>query len=97
MREKVKQLCREQGKTLAELANDIGILPESMSRAIGGNPRLSTIQNIAKALHVPVAELFTNPEGEGELYGFMVVKGKPVQIRSVEDLERCIQGVKHSL
>lgn len=56
---RVKELCSEQGITLKELSEKIGIKPESLSRALSGNPQLSTLENIAKALGVGVAELLT--------------------------------------
>lgn len=56
---RVKELCAERGITLKELSERIGIKPESLSRALNGNPQLSTLENIAKALGVGVAELLT--------------------------------------
>lgn len=56
---RVKELCAEQGITLKELSEKMGIKPESLSRALNGNPQLSTLENIAKALKVGVAELLT--------------------------------------
>lgn len=58
---RVKYLCTKQGMTLKKLAERMEIKPESLSRAINGNPQLSTLENIAKALEVDVADLF----GEG--------------------------------
>lgn len=56
---RVKELCTEQGITLKELSEKMRIKPESLSRALNGNPQLSTLENIAKALGVGVAELLT--------------------------------------
>lgn len=55
----VKNLCQERGMTLKELAEKMGIKPESLSRALNGNPQLSTLENIANALGVEVADLLT--------------------------------------
>lgn len=56
---RVKELCSERSMTLKELAEQMGIKPESLSRALNGNPHLSTLTNIANALNVGVAELLT--------------------------------------
>ncbi len=56
---RVKELCSEQGITLKQLAEKMAIKPESLSRALNGNPHLSTMENIANALGVGVAELLT--------------------------------------
>ena len=56
---RVKEICQYKGITLRQLAEKVGVSPESISRAIGekGNPTLSTMKNIADALGVSVAHL----------------------------------------
>lgn len=56
---RVKELCSERGITLKVLAEKMDIKPESLSRALNGNPHLSTLQNIANALEIGVAVLLT--------------------------------------
>jgi DNA-binding phage protein len=48
--------------TLKDLAEKIGIARESLTRALDGNPTLSTIQGIATALEVNITDLFEQPE-----------------------------------
>ena len=55
----VKSLCKKQEITMKELAERMMIAPESLSRAINGNPQLSTIMKIAECLKVEVADLFS--------------------------------------
>ena len=55
----VKLLCKRQGITMKELAERMMVAPESLSRAINGNPQLSTIMKIAECLKVEVADLFS--------------------------------------
>lgn len=74
---RVKELCTEQGITLKVLSEKMDIKPESLSRALSGNPQLSTLGNISKALGVGVAELLTGGRSYEPLtYDFtaMVVK-----------------------
>lgn len=61
---KVKELCAERGITIKQLAEKMKIAPESLSRAINGNPQLSTIRKIAEALGVSVIDLFDRSEDE---------------------------------
>ena len=56
----VKELCRIQGITLKELAQRIGIAPESLSRTLSGNPQLSTLEAIASNLDVNLSDLFAS-------------------------------------
>lgn len=55
---RVKEVCKEKGITITQLAEILGIKQESLSRAINGNPTLDTLQKIANALNVPVSALF---------------------------------------
>ena len=57
---KVKNLCSSQNMTLKDLANKMEIAPESLSRALNGNPQLSTLESIAKKLGVNLSDLFAS-------------------------------------
>lgn len=88
---RVKELCSEQGITLKELSEKMGIKPESLSRALNGNPQLSTLENIAKALEVGVAELLTGGRSYEPLtsdFTALVVKdGKTYLFHSESELK----------
>ena len=55
---RVKELCKEKGLQMQELADKLGITRITLTRNISGNPTISTLENIAAALGVPVPELF---------------------------------------
>ncbi|MBD5317698.1 MAG: helix-turn-helix transcriptional regulator [Bacteroides sp.] len=88
---RVKELCSERGLTLKELAERMGIKPESLSRALNGNPHLSTLQNIANTLGVGVAELLTcgrSHEPLTSVFTAMVVRnGETYLFHSESDLK----------
>ena len=88
---RVKELCSEQGITLKELSEKMGIKPESLSRTLSGNPQLSTLENIAKALGVGVAELLTGGRSYEPLtsdFTALVVKdGKTYLFHSESELK----------
>lgn len=88
---RVKELCSERGLTLKELAEKMGIKPESLSRALGGNPQLTTLENIANALGVGVAELLNGGRSYEPLtsdFTAMVVKeGETYLFHSASDLK----------
>src|SRR5690554_3119355 len=94
IKERVKSLAKEQGKTLKDIAEYMKIAPETLSRALSGNPTLSTIQSIAGALNVNVKDLFTAEDSSEKVYGVIVVNDKPVKIRSFEDLQRLVKLTK---
>lgn len=57
---RVKGICADKGIQLKELALIMGVKPESLSRTLNGNPQLTSLENIAKALNVGVADLFAD-------------------------------------
>lgn len=64
---RVKEVCKEKGVTITQLAEILGIKQESLSRAINGNPTLDTLQKIAAALNVPVSALFDEVQPNGNI------------------------------
>ena len=55
---RVKEILKEKGIKMKELAVEIGITPESLTRALQGNPQYLTLKKIADYLSVPVKDLF---------------------------------------
>lgn len=88
---RVKEICSKHGITLKQLAETMGIKPESLSRALGGNPHLSTMKNIANALGVGVAELLTGGRSyeplTDEFTAMVVEDGKTYLFHTKSDLK----------
>ena len=81
---RVKEICKEKGITIGEVAERMNMQRESLSRAINGNPTLDTLEKIATALNVPVTELF---ESETPLYGLVSFRSKTYRINSGKSLQ----------
>ena len=66
---RVKELCKEKGILMKDLAEKkLGITPAGLSKSLGQDyPQLQTIERIANALGVDVAELFIKPSNNHEL------------------------------
>ena len=71
--ENVRRICKAQGKQMKDLANDMGIDPASLTRALNSNARLDTIQKIATALGVSMKSLF---EPLDDVEGFIRIHPK---------------------
>lgn len=82
----VRMLCRKQGITMRQLAEKMQIAPESLSRAINGNPQLSTIQSIATNLNVEVADLFKTFLDQSGLTAIVVFRGKTLVTDNINSL-----------
>lgn len=64
MESRIKELLKEKGITISDLADKIGTAQTSLSRALGenGNPTYETLNKISKALGVDMSELFKNSD-----------------------------------
>ena len=93
----VRMLCRKQGITMRQLAEKMQIAPESLSRAINGNPQLSTIQSIASNLNVEVADLFNNSLDQNDLTAIVVFREKTLVTDNINSLIDFASEIKESL
>lgn len=88
---RVKEVCKEKGVTLAEVASKIGIAQASLSKMLGGNPTIGTLEKISDALNVPITELFSTDKQD--LFGHVEYKGVVYTIKSRFDLEHLLKLV----
>lgn len=66
MEYRIKELCKERGMLVKELAQKIGITDIGLRQSLNGNPTIGTLEKIASALGVEVAELF-RPSGDTKI------------------------------
>lgn len=59
---RIKEILKEKGMTAKSLADSIGKAPQYLNNIINGGKgaSLNTLQEIADALHVPMASLFAD-------------------------------------
>lgn len=79
---KIRQLRKEQGLTLEQLAERVGVTRSFVSQVENdlSNPSIQTLRNVADALGVPLFALF-QPEPDGRV---VVRKDGRVRIRRAE-------------
>ncbi|MEG0815736.1 MAG: helix-turn-helix transcriptional regulator [Mucinivorans sp.] len=90
---RVKEICKEKGLTMEQVAQSIGIARVNLTKAINGNPTLSTLENIANALGVDITELFSR---KGAFTALIDSGGILHRFDSVEALEGFISELKTS-
>lgn len=92
---RVKEICNEKGLQMKDLAAIMKVKPESLSRTLNGNPQLSSLENIAKALNVGVADLFADKSENyvisssttpNSLHSIIVYKNKTYIADNLNDL-----------
>ena len=59
---RIKDVIKEKGMTITELADKMGINRVSLSSMVNGNPTVETLNKIADAIGCPVTELFEQPK-----------------------------------
>ena len=60
---RIKDICKEKGITLEDLAKKLGIRRTSLSQALSRNSfSTDKLNDIANALDVPIWQLFVSPE-----------------------------------
>ena len=89
MRETIKKIAKEKGKSMSRVARDLFMNLSQLSASLNGNPTLSTLQKVATSLNVEVADLFLR-----KVSGFLEYNGKIVKVRNIEDLENILNELK---
>ena len=86
---RVKTICKQQGITLRELAERMSVSPEVVTRVLSssGNPTLSTLNNMSKALDVNLYELFDDFSEDMFVRGYLEVGEEIHKINNFSDLE----------
>lgn len=90
---RIKDVCKEKGITVSQLAEKMGIKQESLSRAINGNPTLETLEKIANALGVDITQLFA-PSSSGGIIGVIRIGETNYNINSVSDLAKLLDRIE---
>ena len=90
---RIKELCKLKGMTLSDVAQKAGIARETLSRQVSGNPTLKTLTEVAKALDVPVHQLFVD---SARITGSVRIGDQLYMIDSVQDIEQVIEKIKNS-
>ncbi len=88
---KVKELCHKKGITIKQLSDKMNIAPESLSRAINGNPKLSTIRKISEVLGVSITDMFER--SEDELLAIVVCAGNTHTATTKAELKRIVDAL----
>ena len=88
---RIKELIKEKGTTIQNIADLIGVNRVTLSNSINGNPTLETLEKIANALGVPVAELFD--KSSDEVVGAVRIGRDTHVINSKEDTKKLAENL----
>lgn len=87
---RVKEILKEKGMKMYELAEKMEIAPESLTRALQRNPQYSTLKTIADTLGVSVRDLFKGDDttsSNKEMQGCIFYEGEIHTFNSRSEIE----------
>ena len=94
---RVKEILKERGMKMYELAEQMNIAPESLTRALQRNPQYSTLKTIADTLGVSVRDLFKGDDTQvsnNEMRGCIFFGGEMYTFNSREAIEDFLSSNK---
>ena len=94
---RVKEILKERGIKMKEFALQIGIKPESLTRALQGNPQYSTLKSIAENLGVSIRDLFKDAntnEVNLQMRGCIFYNNEMFTFNTRQDLEEFLKQNK---
>ena len=101
---RVKELLEERGISMQDFAASIGIVRETLTRTLKGNPRYDTLKAIADGLGMTVPELFRSNRGQNikpekqVVHGYIEIGDEIHAIRNLEQyvgLMNKVDGIVH--
>ncbi len=88
---RVKEILKERGMKMYELAKMMNIAPESLTRALQRNPQYTTLKTIADTLGVSVRDLFKGEDSQvsnNKMYGCIFYNGKMHTFNSRAEIDK---------
>lgn len=76
--ENLREICRRKGLRLSDVADRVGAGQSNLINSVKGNPKLSTLQDIANALNISVCELLTMRPNAAD--GLVIIGGQTFQL-----------------
>lgn len=91
---RIKEILKEKGITLSQLADTMGVSRQALSRQVAGKLLVEKAEEIANALNVPMWQLFASSEevaGNGdELTASISYKGEFFNTHSMQELKQYV-------
>ena len=89
---RIKEIAKEKGMTMADIARTIGITPINLSASLNGNPTLSRLTAVADILGVSVSDLFE--VDDCLVQGYIEFAGHIYKVRDLGDLMKITEKIR---
>jgi len=95
---RIKQILKQQGKTMQDLADQIGINRVNLSNSLNGNPTLERLKQVADCLDVDIKDLFISTKPKHvELIGIIRYDEEIFDINNFDNLEQVYNQIKRRI
>lgn len=94
---RIKEILKEKGITLSQLADTMGVSRQALSRQVAGKLLVEKAEEIATALNVPMWQLFVSPEevaGSGDFVAFIKDGRDIYHADNWQELEKLVSNKK---
>jgi len=83
---RVKELLKQKGLRMADLADRVGINQSNLQKSLSGNPTIQTLQDVADALNVQLGELFPSSVMTPTAKSLMIMDGRTYGIVPMQNI-----------
>lgn len=94
---RIKEILKEKGITLSQLAAKMNVSRQALSRQVGGKLLVEKAEEIANALDVPIWQLFVSPDevaGNADFVAFIKDGREIYHADSWQELEKLVSNKK---
>lgn len=92
---RIKEILKQQNKTMQDLADMIGINRVNLSNSLNGNPTLDRLKQVADCLNVDLKDLFKETKKEDiEVFGLIRINEDVWIINNFPTLEQVCNQAK---
>ncbi len=94
---RIKEILKEKGITLSQLAYTMGVSRQALSRQVAGKLLVEKAEEIATALDVPMWQLFASPSdvaGGGNFVALIKDGSEIYHADSWQELEKLVSNKK---
>lgn len=86
---RIKEICKQKGLTLEELASEMGIARTNLTKMLNGNPTIGTLERISNILEVPIWKLFI----ENDFTALISHKGNEMRFNDIDELRNYLDSL----
>lgn len=96
---RIKEILKERGMQIGELAELIELSPQNLSKLLNSKskPSIETFEKIAEKLNVELWELFTESTSKTELTALIQHKADFYKAESLKELKEVVSKIENNL